>query len=171
MAVTYKATVGGAIVKTGTGGAAALETLGIPEDGVQVEISKHDLPVKTDVAGDAVPAELQEMGMDAVIRMTLVAWDNAVALKLEKAASESTEGTQPAMGIFMGGVGQPAAFRLLIDSTTDDPFNFITAKIRRYRERKSSKHNKLELEFYAWTYLAPTVTSATGVKLYDRVRT
>ena len=171
MAMTYNATVGGALVRTGTGGAAALESLGIPKDGVKIEITKHDKRVMTDVSGPDMPAELQEMGMSAKIRCTLIAVDLAVALKIKKGASETTEGTTPAIGSFLGGLGQPYAFRLLIDSTTDTPYNFLTAKLVSWQEKKSSQHNEYDVEFFAWAYLAPTATTAAAAVLYNSTRT
>jgi hypothetical protein len=169
MAMTYHATVGGVLVKTGTGAAHALEQFCIPEEGVDIAITIYDTPIHTDVSGQKVPAELQDFGKDAVIKMRAISWDDAVFVKLATAAAEAAELTEPAMGGLIGTGGY--SYRLLILSSTDLSYNFINAKLRPIKTKPSSVRNFLDLEFYAWAYLGPTITSAATVKLFDRTTT
>jgi len=52
--------------------------LGHTEDGVSVSEEERVEPVRSDVAGTMIPADLQKMGTDATITIPLVAWNPAV---------------------------------------------------------------------------------------------
>ena len=169
MAVSRHSTVGGVLVKTGTGIAAALELLGVPAGPVEIIETKHERPVFDDISGDAVPGDIQDTGIDYIIRMNLVSYDDAIVTKIAACAGQTVDGVAPAQGYFITGSGY--GFRLLIDSTTDRPWNFTNAKLRSRGPKPSSEYQKLMLEFYAWGYVIPTATTAAGIVVANQVRT
>lgn len=166
MALTYHVTAGGVYCRTGTGSASALETFGVPEDGFMVNVTKHEKPFHTDVSGPMAPADIQDFGSEAIIRAKLIAYDLSVAYKIEKAAGQSTDGLLPAMGTLIGTGGY--TFRFLIVSADDEVWNFPTTKLRNFSRKPSSERNVYDLELYAWGYVAPSLTTASTIVVYNR---
>lgn len=164
MALTYHVTTGGVYLQVGTGAAGALETLGVPEDGIFIDITKHERPIHTDVSGPEVPADIQDFGISAVIRCSLIAYDLAVADRVERAAGQGAGGLLPAMGTLIG--TDDRSFAVAIASATDEPWNFPTAKVRTYSRKPSSERNKYDISFFAWGFIPATLLTAAGVEVY-----
>lgn len=171
MALSYIVT-GAAIIKTGTGSAGALETLGYSEDGVRIEFTKYKGELKSDVAGRMAPAELYEQGEIAWIRAKLTSMDMTVLEKIRRVGGAAGEGDAAAIGRLSGTniVAGTAfdAYRLLIHTTTD-PYNFLTATLRdRQGVRLSTDPYQPELSWFAWAFIPGTATTTSGVDLYNR---
>lgn len=164
MATTYHVP-GPVQISTGTGSAGALQLLGLTEDGVDLSIDTAMEPLMSDVAGVSKPADLQDMGDDATIRVPLVTYDSTVLEVLRKRGG-SASGVSGARGALMGTGG--IAFRLLLNSA-DEPWNFFTAILRNAQEVKlGTKYSVWRLTFYAWVFVPAGNTTPAGLKLYDR---
>lgn len=163
---------GPVLIQTGTGGAGALETLGISEDGVEPDVRRYLADVKADTGGPNIPVEMQDMGSDAVIRMTLPIFDAAVLTKIQKHAGQATPGLQPAMGTLVQTGG--FSFRLLLKPTATnacDPLNFLNAWLRNSQKVKlGTRRTVWNLEFYAWAAIGVGTTSSSVV-LYNTTTT
>lgn len=173
MATAYHVTVGGVIVKVQFVDV-QLGVLGIPESGVDITVNRYDGEIKTDVAGPKVAAELQEFGGDAKIKMRLTSWDDALVQRLQTFAGATPDyqgfkGVLPPIGALIG--TNQLHVRLLVDSATDLPWNFPTARLRPFMTKPSSERNFLDLEFYAWAFIPSTAITAAGAVLWNRVRT
>lgn len=159
---------GPAIVYVGFGLTGGLKQLGIPEDGVDIEINSHDVPVMTDGAGPALPADIQDMGEDANIRFGMSAWDDDVLTLVARRGNAAAEGASGSRGRLLGANGH--TIRLVIDSETDLPWRFLTCILRGPRHRKpATRYMVQRLHFYAWA-LVGAGNSSRNVKLYDRVK-
>lgn len=163
---------GAALIQTGTGSAGALEDLGFTESGGDIEITYHEENIMTDVAGPATPAEIQNMGNDAVIRVRMPIVDQTILDKVlsKNDATTPAPGTEGTAGTLLGTGSY--AFRLAIipenTPTSENPWNFKTVKLRSQRRTEGTKATYAELVFYAWPFLAATATSRKDVVLYTR---
>src|SRR5258708_38798709 len=106
--------------------------------------------------------------------MKLISWDDVVAQALWTFAGSALDVVNfplvmPPMGALIG-TNQLHA-RLLIDSATDLPWNFPTARLRPFSVKPSSERNFLDLEFYAWPFIPAFATTAAGAVLANRLRT
>lgn len=158
---------GEALIKTGTGSASALETLGVSVDGVDIDIEDHVDPIFTDTFGPKVPFEEQSFLQSARINIRLVFYDEAILLKLRPQLVSGTEGTMSQAGSLFGASGK--YFRLLILSPLDTlPWNFLYARCDRGKKVKiGTVKNVWDLNFFAIPYTG-TVTSSSGAVLYNR---
>lgn len=165
---------GPVLIQVGTGSVtnnvAALETLGISEDGVDVIISLYLEPRYSDAAGPRVPVDLQDMGQDARVRCRLFDYDEAILEKLWiKAMGDSTFGEGGPPGQLVGTAGRTARVVL---SSADVPYRFPTAVILGPQPFKMGTVQKRpEIEFYAWKYVAANVNTSDGIKLFDNTAT
>lgn len=147
-----------------------LEQLGISEDGVEPEIRIYRMPVKADTGGPNLPVEMQDMGSDAIIRMTLPISDKDVLAKVMRHAGQAQPGTQPAIGRLI--YSNNNYFRLLLECAvpgTSDPINFPVCILNGapVRVKYGTKYTVWRMEFYAFAPIY-TQNSAAAVKLYDQ---
>lgn len=168
MALSYHVD-GPVLVKTGTGVANALESLGISEDGVNIEINEDIVPLKTDAAGSGnVPAELQRMNADANISMVLMAYDSALLARIRRgvlAAGAIADGTMLSPGLLIG--TNSNCYRIVL-SSADEPWRFYTAVLRgAQRVKVGTKAKGWALNFYAWPFVPAATTTVSGILLYD----
>lgn len=140
--------------------AGAYETLGMSEDGGEVNERHFYKDLMTDVAGDA-PADRQFRGATAEISLTMSAWDSAVLTKilnLSKAvAAASAEGSLGAPGVLLGNGG--FAFSLALQSSLDGPFWWTSAHLVDPGRPLGTQYGKVRCRFFAWVYLDPTVVT------------
>jgi hypothetical protein len=156
---------GPAILWVGLGPAGPLKQIGVSEDGADIEINAHDAPIRSDAAGD-LPADIQDMGEDATIRIALSAYDLALLRDVRafrgNAPAEGRSGTR---GVILGQSGK--TMRVLIDSESDEPWRFFTCILRGPRHVKAStKYSVQRMNFYAWA-LVGAGNSSYGTPLYD----
>ena len=156
---------GPALIKTGTGAAGALESLGYSEDGVEISVREYREPVRTDVAGPAVPADLQHMGADAIIRARLSAYDLGVLVKVRKRHDATADGQLPTLGRLVGTAGD--AFKPVI-AGADEVWRVPTAILREAQDTKlGTRYTVWSLTFYAWAFIPATATTPKDIVLYD----
>lgn len=156
---------GPALVYVQQAGRGSIKQLGIPEDGVDIEINHHDQPVMTDGAGPVLPADLQDMGQDAIIRMALSAYDIDLLNEVRRRGNAAKEGQSGSRGRLLGANGH--TFKLLIASETDQPWRFFTAVLRGPLHTKpATRYSVQRLTWYAWALVGAANNSA-GAGLYD----
>jgi hypothetical protein len=143
---------GPALIRVGAAGftSSGLMDLGFSESGVDISITDYTNRVMTDAAGGAVPHELGDMGMDAVIRCRLPMFDaKAMAFVRTRRSAGGVEGTSPVRGglIMRGGAG----IRVVITSPTEGlPWRFLFCTPQGPRGgRYGTVHTVEELTFYA----------------------
>lgn len=156
---------GPAIISVGEAGITGTEQqLGISEDGVDIIVTEYDEPIHTDKSGQHVPDELQDFGMDALIRMKLVAYDLEVLRYVRSRRSFGAEGNSLTRGrlVFTQGMG----LRVVIQSTSDEPWRFFFCTPRGPRGGKvGTRKTVQDLSFYAIQRELPQLGS--GFWLYD----
>lgn len=168
MAVQAIHVSGPAIIYVGWGYSGALSQLGISEDGADIEITSHDQPVMTDAAGPALPADLQDMGEDANIRIALSAYDVDALKAVRKRGNAATEGLSGNRGRLLATNGH--SIRLVIDSETDEVWRFWTTVLRGPRHAKvGTRYTVQRLNFYAWAFVGAS-NSSKDKKLYDHTK-
>lgn len=161
---------GPVLIQVGTGSVtnnvAALETLGVSEDGVDVIPNLYLEPRYSDAGGPRVPADLQDMGQDARVRCRIFDYDQAILEKLWiKAMGNATFGTGGPPGELIGTAGRTC--RVVLTSA-DVPYRFITAVIMGAQPFKMGTVQKRpEIEFYAWKYIPAGTNTSAGIKLFD----
>ncbi len=157
---------GPVLILTGTGTAAALEELGICEDGVDVAFTWYEEPVMSDAAGPRVPVELQDFGADATIRGRLRDYDLVVLQKLRALAQgNTTEGLSGAPGRLVATSG--GAYRVVLRGA-DEVLRFTTTTLRGQQPQKmGTKAKAPQVEFYSWRFVPAGTNTVSGVKLYD----
>ena len=173
---------GEAKARTGTASASALEDLGVTVDGAEIELRDYTEPVFTDTFGPDVPFDEQQFLEDALIRLTLVFYDDAVLAKVRgRSANIATTavGTTGFAGALWGSgvTGQGGAatkmyFRLLILSPGDAlPYNFLNSRLRNSASQKIGTRRTLwTTEFIALPYTGTGGTTSGNV-LYNRTTT
>lgn len=156
---------GPALVYFRLAGKGSMSQLGISENGVDIEITPHDKPVMTDAAGPALPADIQDMGEDATIRMALSAYDLDALAAIRRRGNAKAEGVSGNRGRLMFANGH--FVQLLISSETDEPWRFFTCILRGPRHVKpSTEYTVQRLNFYAWAAVGAG-NSSFGAQLYD----
>ncbi len=159
---------GPAIIYVGFGPSGSLSQLGISEDGAEIEITEHIGEVKTDAAGPASPADLQDFGEDANIRVSLSAYDVDVMKLVRKRGNAAGEGKQGSGGRLLGANGN--YLRLVIDSETDEVWRFLSCVLRGPQGMRSgTKYTVQRMAFYAWALVGGGTTRKDTV-LYDHVK-
>lgn len=148
------------------GPAGGFEQVGLSTDGFSIDFTVHDEPIMTDAAGRRVPADLQEMGMDATIRGRLVVYDDDLLSKYcLKLTDAINEGEMPTIGLPIGQSGNQVG--VLMVSEQDDPWRFFCTRIRAGQTKLSTSHTVWDLNIYAWALVGNSF-SAKGKKLFDR---
>lgn len=108
---------GPARIFVGTGSAGALEFLGYTVDGANIAVQPRWDEVFSDLGGPAIPEDIQFLGSDAVIRLTLARYVESVLAKLRAFIRGGTEGSIASYGIGSLLAHEGLAFRLLIVPT------------------------------------------------------
>jgi hypothetical protein len=157
---------GPALVYIGPQGATgSLSYLGYTEDGADVSVRHHYDEIKGDVGGHNIPQDLQDMGMDARIRLRLVAYDLAVLQSYRSIGM--VDGEQPAIGRLVGSNNE--ANRLVIASA-DEPWRFLCTVCRDAQSARIGVRKTVwDLDVYAWTFIDAAQISAAGLPLFDHV--
>lgn len=153
---------------TGSGSPAALEEVGVCEDGVDIAVNFYMEAVRSDAAGPRAPADMQDFGSDATIRGRMVDYDLAILQKLRALAmGDTTEGEAGSPGRLMGSTSG-AAYRLVLRNSSGEIWRFITCTIRGPHTLKlSSRYTAPQVEWYAWRFVPAGTNTASGIKLYD----
>jgi len=140
---------GPALIKTGTGEAGALETLGYTRQGAEVRNQGFYLDVPGDENGgdQGPPIDIQYLGEIARIRLEMTSWDEAVAAKLRARLASGTEGQPGTAGTLM--FGGSKTIRVLIDPTSGE-MNFPRCFIRgEWEINKGTRYSTFVVEFEA----------------------
>lgn len=165
MAVGFWRT-GPAIVYTYTGANAASQTLGIANNGVDIELTKNYREIMTDVFGDQTPAELQDMGMVATITCPLIGVDPAV---LNTVLAKGNAGSQGQLNTPGRLVGANDAFAVGIAAADDTPWKFSYCVVRpAFRIPMSVVAKPLTITFFSWPYAPANTTSGINTTLFTR---
>ncbi len=155
-------------VNTGTNG--AYEVLGVSEDGGTVEIEHKTRPIHSDLSGPEEPAEKQAMGQSAVIRMKIVAPDEAVMTKLRNyssgAGSGGTEGTPGTPGTLLGTTN--SVFKLYLPSSAQSPWRFTSCHLEKDSIKEGTEADSYDLTIRAWRFIAGSVNTVANTTLYAR---
>jgi hypothetical protein len=173
---------GEAPISVGTGSAGALETLGVSESGVTIEIIEREEPIYTDVGGAQAPVDFKRMGHEALISLRLISWHELIRRKLESrpfvypntTVFTPDEGVAVPRGQLLASNG--GAFSLAVAAQFEDPWFFPTTKIMGQPRRVTLGTNQTvwDLRFYAWVFIPGNLTSLTGLasaslpRLYSR---
>ncbi len=151
-------------------------------DGVEIELRDYTEPVYTDTFGPDVTFDEQQFLEDALVRLTLVFYDDAVLAKVRgrpaniNSTAEGTTGFAGALwgsGVTgQGGAATKMYFRVLIASPGDAlPYNFLNCRVRNSASQKVSTRRTLwTVEFIALPYTGTSGTTSGNV-LYNRTTT
>ena len=153
---------GPALVRTGTGVADALETLGYTEGGVEIIEHVFSAPVPGDQNGgpEGPPIDIQYFGEMHIVRLRLTKWDPATAAKVEPRLKGGTAGSTGTPGTLWS--ADSKMFRLLI-SPTSRPRNYVGAIPRGSIERaKGTKFTTLVMEFECYTVSGTLYNTTTS---------
>lgn len=152
------------------GSSAAYVLLGIATEGGSITLDPIIEEVHTDAAGRA-PAELQILGETATVRFKLASWDATLYEDLMRMASGIPLASLPlvgqsgAIGTFLKGAGCSHSLYL---PSADLPWVFPNGIFRRPKTQSiSTRYGEVDLEYFAWRYLGPTVTSVGSIALYS----
>lgn len=135
--------------------------LGIARERIKIRINHYDEPIKADNAGPRLPADVQYMGKDAHINMTLSEFDPAVLDSIEQ-LSAGAPGQLGPIGMPMGAGG--LTFSLKIPSNYK-PWTFPNCVLRPRGDAIGTEYTLLDLEFYAFA-LVGNALSALGTPLF-----
>jgi hypothetical protein len=116
---------GACLIKTGTGAASALESLGYSINGVEVteEMLSEDVPGDQNAGEGGNPIDIQDYGHIARIRMELSVWDFTIVGKIRSKLNAIAAGTSPTPGSLI--FANSYHYRLLLLPTTAaDAMNF-----------------------------------------------
>lgn len=160
-------TFGPCSLQTSTGASNAFETVGLTVDGGKITLDIKEVPVMSDAGGPQAEAEIQQMGMTALIECSLVAWDDAILDKMMLAGEASaTLGQTGAMGALLGTGGFLKG--LYLPSSTDRPWYFPTAKLLPNDGNFGSEHTKRRVRFKAIRFIPGTALTVGTVYLFKR---
>lgn len=139
---------GAALIKTGTGSAGALESLGYTANGAEISENQYYGDIHGDQNGgdEGPPIDIQIFGETHLIRIDLTSYDETVADNIRKMGG--TLGTPLTSGglMFTGSL----AVRLVILTTTY-PRNYPRVVFRGAKEvNKGTKFSRLRLEATAY---------------------
>lgn len=138
---------GPAVIKTGTGGSDALETLGYTEDGARVIEQILSIPVPGDQNGgpEGIPIDIQYLGEIHIVQLVLTKWDTAIEAKVSPKIKGGTAGQVGTAGLLYS--ADSKAFRLLI-SPTARPRNYLAAiPMGSWDINKGTKFSRRVMEF------------------------
>jgi len=137
-----------ALIRVGTGGGDALETLGYTRNGADVTKEAFFLDVPGDEYGgdDGPPIEMQFLGEIARVRLEFTKWDKVIAAKLTARLKGKTAGTIDTDDIGALVFTNEYYMRLLI-LAVDNPRNFPWAVMRMPIEiNRGTKFSTLVIE-------------------------
>ncbi len=137
--------------------------LGICRDRVQIRINQYENPIHADNAGPHIPADMQDMGKDALIRFTLSEFDPAVLDLMTIRGNAADPGSIGAIGLPLGSSG--TSFRLHIPSNYK-PWTFWTCVLRSREDAVGSEYSLIHLEVHAFALVGNQLT-ANGARLYS----
>lgn len=142
-------TAGAVLVKTGTGSASALESLGYTANGVEIdeELKTLDVPGDENGGDEGVPIDIQNLGQIHHIRMELTKFDIAVIAKITPRVLGGTNGEQGTIGaLFAAGT---LTYRVLLTGTNFTR-NYLKCIPRGVREVVGTKFTRWVLEWDAY---------------------
>ena len=154
---------GPCLVKTDTGSANALESLGYTRDGAQITFDGYMLDVPVDDNGGEAgpPADVQYMGETATIVLNLTKYDSAVIAKVTPRLYGGTDGQVGTPGTLF--FGDSKSYRLLL-ATTLLPYNFVRAILRSANEvNKGTKFSEYRLVWTAYKNASSVLWNTTVV--------
>lgn len=157
---------GPTLLKTGTGAASALETLGLTEDGVRCRVTIAHGQVRSDAAGPEQFADLQRFGERAMIRAKLADYDDTILMKLiALAMGNVTEGVAGTPGSLVGAGG--SSYKLVL-SNANKIYRFTTVTLANAADFVlGTRVMYPEVEFLAWRLVSAGDNTAAGKVLYD----
>jgi hypothetical protein len=173
---------GEAPISVGTGSAGALEVLGVSKDGVTINEVFKERASMSDVGGSESPVDFQDMGSEAYIDLTLIAWTENILRKLRNRPYVQPNGTvfTPGDGVavprgqLLGTNGR--AFSCAIGAQYEDPWLFTTCKIlgQPFSVRAGTNQMECKIRLHAWVFIPGNLTSLAALatnalpKLYQR---
>ncbi len=163
MGVLYQVN-GPAVVYIGSSAPGGRAALGIARDRIRITINHYDSKITADNGGSHVPVDVQNMGKDAVIRMSLAQHDPAVLAQIEQRGASSPGALGP-IGLPLGASGN--TFKLMIPSNYL-PWTFYNCVLRPRTDAISTEFSLIDLEFYAFAGIGSLLDAST-VKLFDNV--
>ena len=140
--------------KTSSGAKLAL---GISRGPGRITVNHFDNPIMADNGGNRVPVDIQNMGKDANIRVSLSQVDPDVLDLLSVRGGADTPGA-------LGTIGKPMAangetFRVHIPSAYR-PWTFWNCILRPRNDALGSEFSIIDLDFYAFAAIGSTVDPA-----------
>lgn len=168
MALTIQVN-GPAVIKVGPQGTAStVSTLGITENGPQLNFDYHKEGVIADTGGTSIPVDLQMMGKSCKISFSLPISDDAVLIaRILSNQAGNAEGNLPALGTLI--FGSNLGFRLVIASPTlAKPWRFYYCSVDSVALRPGTKYSIYDCVIDAIPYIGVAET-ATNTYLYDHV--
>ena len=160
---------GPCLVSVGAGQdlASSLLALGVSQEGIDLQIEEYEEPVRSDMAGPRMAADVQEMGMAATISCALVDYDDAVLTSLRNRCDRLAG--QPGV---LKGVGRLAGtsgdlFRVVL-SSADKPWRFHFCKLRGapQRTKLSAKVTIWQVTFSAIVFVPAGTNNYSDAPLY-----
>jgi len=137
-----------AAISVDTGIANAMEVLGYTRNGAEITLEDFWLDVPGDEHGgdDGPPIDVQELGEIARVRLELTKYDTLVADKIKARLLGGTAGVKQTSGKLV--FANSYSYRLLVNSATQRPYNFLVAIPRMpWEENKGTKFSTLIFEF------------------------
>ena len=159
---------GTAFVYVGTGAGNALQLLGYTDQGVEMSVDEFKEPIMTDLYGNRVPQDYQDMGMSARITVNLIACDRTVLASVIGRGDRSEVGEISQPGLVLGMSGY--AFGVAIASPADYPWVFYSCLMSKgFGTRLATKANPFRCDFQAWPFSPYTATTGKNATLWTRV--
>ena len=145
---------------------AALDTLGVSVDGVDIAIENHAEPVYPATYGPRMPFDEQYFGETARISFTLIFYDEAVLAPLRAISDNTTEGQIGTPGSLYG--ANSIYKRLLITSpVASRPYNFLKARpVDAQRGRVGTRRTTWDMTWFAIPY-SGSAGDPDGTVLYN----
>lgn len=170
---------GAASIRVGFGVAGPVGLLGLTQNGVDIAEQYLTVPINTDVAGPAAPADEQYVGEIAMISAELTAVD----LNLFEAMKRYAKGIPAGLGSGLSPArGSPIHatnrhFRILLPSQVD-PRRYLCARwTNSDKYRRGTVHSVYQFEFLCWAPMIPAPAISQSVNfsgfniapLYDSI--
>lgn len=165
---------GGLSVQVGTSTNNALETLGVTQEGGTINITRHRRPVYSDVGGPETPVDIQDMGETAMIRFSLIAYNEDVLRRLAMKSKTGIEkvdayGNITPRGRCIGTDG--GTFRLFLPPSltatnvvSEESWYFGTCDLTNAEEVKiGTVVTTVRMEFYAFPYIAGDAVKISAI--------
>ena len=141
--------------------------LGLSEAPISISIVYHHLDIQVSTWGgpNGGPAEVQAMGAEAMIAMTLIHFDTGQVQKaIRQSFAGSSNGSMPAAGALMGGSSQFMALRMA-SPVGGIPWNFPSAYLAQQPLSWpiGNERSALQLNFRAIAYKSDPATMEAAV--------